>query len=158
VVLTLGYGRREVGRIANGVGFDAYSLRSSEAPDFDAGTVVKASGTALLAATQEHGSMEGRQLIREATLDEYKHEPAFAQEAVEVPKLESMWAEKPYSAGHQWGMTIDLNSCVGATPASSPARARTTSRSSARIRCAAGGRCTGSASTGTSPASPSSRG
>jgi molybdopterin-containing oxidoreductase family iron-sulfur binding subunit len=113
VVLTLGYGRREVGRIGKGVGFDAYSLRSSEAPDLDAATVVKAAGTAVLAATQEHGSMEGRALIREATLDEYKHEPAFAQEAVEVPKLESMWPEKPYSAGHQWGMTIDLNSCVG---------------------------------------------
>jgi molybdopterin-containing oxidoreductase family iron-sulfur binding subunit len=57
--------------------------------------------------------MEGRALIREATLEEYKHEPAFAQEAVEVPKLDSMWTEKPYNAGHQWGMTIDLNSCVG---------------------------------------------
>jgi MoCo/4Fe-4S cofactor protein with predicted Tat translocation signal len=113
VVLTLGYGRRDVGRIGAGVGFDAYSLRSSEAPDFDAATIVKATGSALLAATQEHGSMEGRQLIREATLDEYKREPAFAQEAVEVPKLESMWTEKPYNAGHQWGMTIDLNSCVG---------------------------------------------
>jgi molybdopterin-containing oxidoreductase family iron-sulfur binding subunit len=113
VVLTLGYGRREVGRIGNGVGFDTYSLRSSDGPDFDAATVAKADGTALLAATQEHGSMEGRALIREATLDEYKHEPAFAQEAVEVPKLESMWTEKPYDAGHQWGMTIDLNSCVG---------------------------------------------
>jgi MoCo/4Fe-4S cofactor protein with predicted Tat translocation signal len=113
VVLTLGYGRREVGRIANGVGFDAYSVRSWDAPDYDSATVAKATGTVLLAATQEHGSMEGRKLIREATLEEYKHEPAFAQEAVEVPKLESMWTEKSYNTGHQWGMTIDLNSCVG---------------------------------------------
>ena len=113
VVLTLGYGRREIGRVGTGVGFDAYTLRSSEAPDFDAGTVAKAAGTALLAPTQEHNSMEGRPLIREATLGEYKREPAFAQEAVEVPKLESLWTEKPYDAGHQWGMTIDLNSCVG---------------------------------------------
>jgi molybdopterin-containing oxidoreductase family iron-sulfur binding subunit len=57
--------------------------------------------------------MEGRPLFREASLDEYKKNPAFAQEAVEVPKLESMWTEKPYDTGHQWGMTIDLNSCVG---------------------------------------------
>jgi molybdopterin-containing oxidoreductase family iron-sulfur binding subunit len=113
VMLTMGYGRKDVGRIANGVGFDVYALRSVDAPDIDTGTMVKAAGTALLAATQEHGSMEGRQLIREATLEEYKHEPAFAQEAVELPKLESMWTEKPYNAGHQWGMTIDLNSCVG---------------------------------------------
>ena len=113
VVLTLGYGRREVGRIANGVGFDAYALRSVNAPDYDAATVVKAAGTAMLAHTQEHGSMEGRPVIREADLDEYKKDPAFAQEAVELPKLESMWTEKPYDTGHQWAMTIDLNACVG---------------------------------------------
>ena len=113
VILTLGYGRRDVGRVANGVGFNAYALRSSEAPDFDAATVVKAAGTAMLAATQEHGSMEGRPIIREANLEEYKHNPAFAQEAVELPALESMWTEKAYDTGHQWAMTIDLNSCVG---------------------------------------------
>jgi len=113
VVLTLGFGRRDVGRIASGVGFDVYTLRTSAAPDFDAATVAKSAGTAKLAPTQEHGSMEGRPLIREATLEEYKHEPAFAQEAVEIPKLESLWTEKPYDNGHQWGMTIDLNSCVG---------------------------------------------
>jgi molybdopterin-containing oxidoreductase family iron-sulfur binding subunit len=110
VILTLGYGRREAGRIARGVGFDAYPLRER---DYDAATVVKASGTAMLAHTQEHGSMEGRPVIREAALEEYKKDPAFAQEAVELPKLDSMWTEKPYDTGHQWAMTIDLNSCVG---------------------------------------------
>ena len=45
-----------------------------------------------------------------------------------------------------------------ATPASSPARARTTSRSSGKDQVRRGARCTGSASTGTSPGSPSSRG
>jgi len=109
----LGYGRRDAGRIASGVGFDAYALRTSDAPDVDTGTVVKAAGSAKLAPTQEHGSMEGRPLIREGSLTEYKHDPAFAQEAVEVPELESMWEEKAYDTGHQWAMTIDLNSCVG---------------------------------------------
>jgi molybdopterin-containing oxidoreductase family iron-sulfur binding subunit len=113
VMLTLGYGRRDVGRIASGVGFDTYALRSIEAPDLDTATVAKAAGTAKLAPTQEHNSMEDRPLIREATLKEYKHDPAFAQEAVELPELVSMWKEKPYDTGHQWAMTIDLNSCVG---------------------------------------------
>ena len=45
-----------------------------------------------------------------------------------------------------------------ATPASSPARARTTSPSSATSRCAAAARCTGSASTATSPATPDDAG
>jgi molybdopterin-containing oxidoreductase family iron-sulfur binding subunit len=113
VMLTLGYGRSRVGRIGTGVGADAYLLRSSAAPDIDTATLAKAVGTAKLAPTQEHGSMEGRPLIREGTLEEYKHDPAFAQEAVELPKLESMWNEKTYDTGHQWAMTIDLNSCVG---------------------------------------------
>ena len=113
VMLTLGYGRNGFGRIAAGVGHDAYLLRTSQAPDIDQGAVVKAGGVELLAATQEHGSMEGRPLIREGTLDEYRHDPAFASEMVEVPKLESMWSEKTYDTGHQWAMTIDLNSCVG---------------------------------------------
>ena len=112
-MLILGYGRTAAGRIGTGVGFDAYALRSSEAQDVDTATLAKAGGSTQLAPTQEHGSMEGRPLIREATLEEYKRDPAFAAEAVEVPKLESMWTEKPYDTGHQWAMTIDLNSCVG---------------------------------------------
>ena len=113
VMLTLGYGRTKVGRIGTGVGANAYALRTMASPDFDSGSITKTPGTVKLSPTQEHGSMEGRPLIREGTLAEYKHDPAFAQEAVELPKLESMWTEKPYDAGHQWAMTIDLNSCVG---------------------------------------------
>jgi len=112
VMLTLGYGRG-IGRIATGVGFNAFVLRASSAPDIASGAIAKVAGRAMLAPTQEHGSMEGRPLIREASLEEYKHDPAFAQEAVELPKLESLWTEKPYDSGHQWAMTIDLNSCVG---------------------------------------------
>jgi molybdopterin-containing oxidoreductase family iron-sulfur binding subunit len=113
VMLTLGYGRSKAGRIGMGVGFNAYALRSSAAPDVDTATLVKAAGSVKLAPTQEHGSMEGRPLIREGTLEEYRHDPAFAEEAVELPKLESMWNEKTYDTGHQWAMTVDLNSCVG---------------------------------------------
>ena len=113
VMLTLGYGRTKVGRIGTGVGANAYALRTMASPDVDSGSIAKTSGSVKLSPTQEHGSMEGRPLIREGTLAEYKHDPAFAQEAVELPKLESMWTEKSYETGHQWGMTIDLNSCVG---------------------------------------------
>ena len=113
VQLILGYGRTAAGRIGTGVGFDAYTLRTFEAQNVDVATLAKAGGAAQLAATQEHGSMEGRPLIREASLSEYQHDPAFAAEAVHLPKLESLWTEKPYDTGHQWAMTIDLNSCVG---------------------------------------------
>jgi MoCo/4Fe-4S cofactor protein with predicted Tat translocation signal len=111
VVLTLGYGRTNAGRVANGVGCNVGVLRTSKGTS--GATITKAGGTAIQAATQEHGSMEGRPFVREASLDEYKHEPGFAAEAVEVPELVSLWKEKAYEHGHQWGMAIDLNACVG---------------------------------------------
>jgi molybdopterin-containing oxidoreductase family iron-sulfur binding subunit len=52
-------------------------------------------------------------LIREATLDEYKHHPNFAKHAVHHPPLKSMWEEFEYTKSPQWGMTIDLNVCTG---------------------------------------------
>jgi molybdopterin-containing oxidoreductase family iron-sulfur binding subunit len=114
VVLTLGYGRTASGRVGNGVGTDVGPLRAGASPDVAyGGDVRKAGGSSKQAPTQEHGSMEGRPFVREASLEEYRHEPQFAQEAVEVPELVSLWKEKAYEKGHQWAMTIDLNTCVG---------------------------------------------
>ena len=69
VALTLGYGRSHAGRIGSGVGFDAFTVRSSKAPGFDSGVkLTKLARTYPLSATQEHGSMEGRPVVRESTL------------------------------------------------------------------------------------------
>ena len=69
VALTLGYGRSHAGRIGSGVGFDAFTVRSSKATGFDSGVrLTKLARTYPLSATQEHGSMEGRPLVRESTL------------------------------------------------------------------------------------------
>ena len=76
VALTLGYGRSQAGRIGSGVGFDAYTIRNSKAPGFDgAATVTKVGRRYPLSATQEHGSMEGRPLVRESTLTELRSKP-----------------------------------------------------------------------------------
>src|SRR4030095_6787227 len=57
VTLTLGYGRRRVGRIGSGVGFDTYKVRPSSAPGFDSGVkLTKLGRTYPLSATQDHGS------------------------------------------------------------------------------------------------------
>ena len=100
-------------RIGTGTGFNAYLLRDSSAPYFDAGLVsTRTGGTHLLATSQEHGSMENRPLVLEATVDEYQKNPRFAQEAVEHPPLRSVFTEHEY-VGQQWGMTINLNVCTG---------------------------------------------
>ena len=77
VALTLGYGRSHAGRIGSGVGFDAFKVRSSKAPGFDSGvTLTKLARTYPLSATQNHGSMEGRPIVRESTLTELRSELA----------------------------------------------------------------------------------
>jgi len=111
LALYLGYGRTKAGRVGNGVGFDAFALRQASAPDL--ATDVKLTPAARrypISQTQEHGSMEGRAIIREATLDHYKKEPHFADE--ETP-LFSLWTEHEYKKSPQWGMVIDLNACTG---------------------------------------------
>ncbi len=121
VALTLGYGRQHAGRIGSGVGFDTFTVRASRAPGFDSGaTLSKRGGTYPLSATQNHGSMEGRPLVRESTLAELRSkapEAGGARGALGVFEEEaphfSLWKEHTYDQGHQWGMTIDLNACIG---------------------------------------------
>ena len=69
VVLPLGFGRRVVGLVGQGVGFDAFPVRSAAEPWSATGVTLKptADGERYhLATTQNHWSMEGRALIREA--------------------------------------------------------------------------------------------
>ncbi len=114
ITLPLGYGRRNIGRVADGVGYDTYILRRTEHMDFVTGaSITRAEGERILASTQNHGSMEGRPLIREATMQEYHDDPHFAQHMVHVPDLQSLWNEHQYDEGYQWGMSIDLNACIG---------------------------------------------
>ncbi len=114
ITLPLGYGQKEFGRVADGVGFAVESIRTLDNMHFASGvkiTPLKKKHT--LASTQNHGSMEGRPLIREGTLEHYRHDPKFAGHAVHVPDLQSLWNEHKYDKGYQWGMSIDLNACIG---------------------------------------------
>lgn len=114
VELTFGYGRSNIGKIADGVGVNVYALRNSEQGDVVGGAVLKKTGKRhVLANTQDHSSMEDRPLIREATLSEYRKHPEFAKEMVEHPSLKSLWEEHSYDEGYQWGMAIDLTACSG---------------------------------------------
>ena len=120
VALTVGYGRSHAGRIGSGVGFDAFTVRSSKAPGFDSGVKLTNLARAYsLSATQNHGSMEGRPLVRESTVTELRSEaPKEGKVSAfgvfeEEPQHFSLWKPHAYDQGHQWGMTIDLNACIG---------------------------------------------
>jgi MoCo/4Fe-4S cofactor protein with predicted Tat translocation signal len=111
LVVNLGYGRRKAGRVGTGVGYDGYALRTSKALDLATDVRLGASGRrALLSQTQEHGSMEGREIVREATLERYRKDPKLG---ASHPELFSLWKEHPYKTRPQWGMVIDLNRCTG---------------------------------------------
>jgi MoCo/4Fe-4S cofactor protein with predicted Tat translocation signal len=118
--LALGYGRERTGRVGHKVGFNVYPLRTGEAENIAVGATIHATGqTYPISCTQHHWSMEGRPIIREANLEQYREHPEFAK---------NMKLEEPPGAGplypnpfehlktqgvHQWGMSIDLNKCVG---------------------------------------------
>jgi MoCo/4Fe-4S cofactor protein with predicted Tat translocation signal len=119
VTITLGYGRTRAGRVGTAQGFNAYALRTTTAPWIASGVTIKKTGeTYKLASTQGMQSMDTpdgahRPLVREATLEEYRKEPDFAKED-ETPKDLTLYTPYPYDKeDYAWGMTIDLNSCVG---------------------------------------------
>jgi molybdopterin-containing oxidoreductase family iron-sulfur binding subunit len=116
--LALGYGRERAGRVGNGVGFNAYKIFSGIYIETGA-TVRKTGETYQMATTQNHWSMEGRPIVREANLAEFSRNPEFAQEmhAKEPPVVAPLYPnpldEAKKTALHQWGMAIDLTACVG---------------------------------------------
>jgi molybdopterin-containing oxidoreductase family iron-sulfur binding subunit len=130
VTVPVGYGRLAAGSVGGSVeanvpsvGVDTYRLRQSKAMGFDRGLSVQPTGKPYtLASTQDHHAIDtigqkGRaerlgQLVREATLAEYKADPQFAQHTVHHPPLASLFDEPKYE-GHRWGMSIDLNKCLG---------------------------------------------
>ncbi|MBI5852564.1 MAG: TAT-variant-translocated molybdopterin oxidoreductase [Planctomycetes bacterium] len=130
VTLTLGYGRRMDPHceVAAGRGYDAYRVRTSTAPWTALGARVEKTGaTYRLVVTQEHGTMEGRPLVRENTLAGFRStdwkatdESPLGQMAKlhghgqqESDLTKSLFVEQDYSTGYRWGMVIDLNTCTG---------------------------------------------
>lgn len=131
ITLTTGYGRENIGRVADGVGVDTYPLRTSSNMFYQAAEVQATGTTYTIACTQDHQSLEGRDMIRKASIEQYRENPDFAsyesQHGYEVPGLEeaieteenpkgpiSLFDEQ-YGPDYepQWGMAIDLNSCFG---------------------------------------------
>ncbi len=119
--LALGYGREKTGRVGQGAGFNAYELRASTAPHYATGAQLRGTGATSyeLATTQSHWDMEGRPAVREAYLEEFHRNPGFAKgmdgEAPPslLPLYPNPFDQHKAKGLHQWGMSIDLNRCVG---------------------------------------------
>ena len=128
ITMHLGYGRRRAGSVGTGPGFDANLLRFSSTPWIARGVrIEKLDKRYSFASMQQqhtidvesHGEDEesknafARDLVRIATMDEFRKDPAFAQlpEEEETRDL-SIYPGYKYD-GYAWGMSIDLNRCIG---------------------------------------------
>ncbi len=106
-------------------GFNGYYLRTAAHPHFivaDGRTVKsvevkKVAGSYAFATTQEHWSIEGRGMVREATIERYRTNNEFVTEIAgddELPsQLPTLYSHPPLNAPQQWGMAVDLNVCTG---------------------------------------------
>jgi molybdopterin-containing oxidoreductase family iron-sulfur binding subunit len=114
VTVQFGYGRTRGGKVADGVGFDAYPLRVSSAIWQTSGASMERKSRGYKFATTQHTqTMEERDPFRAATFDEYRANPEFADPPdTLVSDDHSMFPLWQYKE-HKWGMSIDLTSCVG---------------------------------------------
>jgi molybdopterin-containing oxidoreductase family iron-sulfur binding subunit len=113
VTVHLGYGRERAGKIGTGIGFNAYVLRQSESLWFASGLKLRKVGERHpLAVTQTHHNMQGRELVRASTLQEYAKGADRPAKPHQGGRSVSLYPEHPYQ-GHAWGMAIDLSVCIG---------------------------------------------
>jgi molybdopterin-containing oxidoreductase family iron-sulfur binding subunit len=111
VTVHLGYGRSHAGRVGNGLGFNAYALRTSSQPWTASGLTLHKTGRSVkLASTQDHFDMQDHEPVRSLTWAELEHDPHAAQEGDKTPV--SIYSEPPQGK-YAWAMAIDLNVCIG---------------------------------------------
>lgn len=133
IAVAVGYGRKSndvsktaefIGRAANGVGVNVYPLAPFDGTTVRYATTVtidKTGDTFPLAQTQVHNITEGRPIVRETTLAEFRTNPGKMNEH-EKEELErygenferdaTLYPAYPFP-GLKWGMSIDLNTCIG---------------------------------------------
>jgi molybdopterin-containing oxidoreductase family iron-sulfur binding subunit len=121
---------KHVGLVGVNRGFDAYPLRTQDTAYFASGAkVTKTEKRYSVALTQEHNAMYGRALAREISTDTIDHKGDFKAQLAKVkkqgndshaPENISLYKQEDRKGGtllsdklHQWGMTIDLSSCMG---------------------------------------------
>lgn len=143
VTIHTGYGREGIGRVADvqtnssqlldktatSGGTNIYPARTTTGMMFAAAEISLTSDIYEIACVQDHHSLEGRDMYRQATLKKYKEKPDYAsfksihkyavpgmKEAAELGEDQpiSLFNEQVAVEGEpQWGMAIDLNSCFG---------------------------------------------
>ncbi|MDA0685437.1 MAG: TAT-variant-translocated molybdopterin oxidoreductase [Bacteroidetes bacterium] len=123
VAMAVGYGRTAAGKVGGSVekgfdtiGFNAFAMGGGVSSTLTGVEISKGEATYHLAQTQTHHSIEGRDIVRETTLGEYKKNPKAGNDKA-ATHVYTIWEKRDYrkdgSPNHLWGMAIDLNACTG---------------------------------------------
>ena len=115
ITIFTGYGRTRAGRIGTGLGYNAYDVMRSDAMNGGFGDITATGTKANIVSTQIHFNMEGRDILRVWDVNNLENEIQNGLQHDEYPKSmypTEQYAEQ-YARNHKWGMSIDLNSCVG---------------------------------------------
>lgn len=125
--LALGYGRSKAGKVADGVGVNAYPLLRNTRGRYDftrfSGVSITDSSTGVypIAQTQTTHTFNGREnVVQETTLKEYKKNSSAGYAGAKISSLSgkkhpyavTLWHGHEYK-NHHWGMTVDMNACNG---------------------------------------------
>ncbi|MFI5171556.1 MAG: TAT-variant-translocated molybdopterin oxidoreductase [Chitinophagales bacterium] len=123
--VALGYGRTILGKGGEGIGIDVYPMLDASGDCINymssGATITKTGDNEKFAQTQTHFSLNDglgqRRIVKETTLAEYKKDPLSGNEdRAEALAWEGTTFYPDYFGkknGFNWGMSIDLNSCVG---------------------------------------------
>jgi MoCo/4Fe-4S cofactor protein with predicted Tat translocation signal len=114
ITLTLGYGRTHCGRVGNGVGINVSPLRPAQSPWFARGVALKKTGEShKLVVTQNHYSMEGRNLVQIGTVAQLDRPDEIVDPKTRHPENQPSLYPKYEESENAWGMVIDQTACIG---------------------------------------------
>jgi molybdopterin-containing oxidoreductase family iron-sulfur binding subunit len=117
ITIHLGLGRSRIGRVGTNVGWNGYTLRTSQSMWFGSGVEIVRSGARhALATTQQSHDVHGRNIIHSGTLAQYRNDHASTQRNYEATPASGDTLYNPgefTSPDYAWGMVIDLNACIG---------------------------------------------
>ncbi|MCA0032166.1 TAT-variant-translocated molybdopterin oxidoreductase [Mesorhizobium sp. B263B2A] len=111
VTLSFGFGRKVGSVAALSEGYDAFRLRQGLEWISTGAAVRPRESSVRIITTQHHQAMEGRAIVRHASLDTFRQNPHFVRKDA-PPPTESLYPDWPYSQ-EAWAMAIDLSACIG---------------------------------------------
>lgn len=119
VSAAVGFGRSAVGNVGNGAGVNVFPAARAEKGNLTtSGMTVNLRKTGRryeLAKTQGHHRTEGRPIINDITLAQFRKSPASEAHTnphLRLKEVPTLWPKHEYK-GYRWAMAIDLNSCTG---------------------------------------------